>query len=319
MGKYEENYTRYLNYYLKRIREKYPNLSDAKLDEEKRREEDFYRSMPILHSTSIDNIDSILKTGLQSFRKRGASNYSRSAIFEVDHLYGLDSYVFANIGKIPPYGSDKTRVTLVISDEVCTSENFFTFRDLAMSIHFSGNDIYLMQEANRIRVQYNDSRLPLNQIWSILGLNSLASRELNGKRKTFPYAIDPDFMHQNGGIPEIKIGSVSPDKILGFIIKGTMSDSLRGELEAKGIDCNRILQIDSEKDELEQIIEFKGKMLQLGKMIPLKDDTTQVLTADDFRSAAENPCSMDAIAEILKKIKIAQGKDEVLKFDELGE
>lgn len=37
MGKYEENYTRYLNYYLKRIREKYPNLSDAKLDEEKRR------------------------------------------------------------------------------------------------------------------------------------------------------------------------------------------------------------------------------------------------------------------------------------------
>ena len=263
MAKYEDNYKSYLKYYLKEIHEKYPNYTDEDITYLIRNLEDFYSSLPILQSTTIDKIDMILKEGLKSYNMRSPENRKGSSIFDIDIQMGLSNYVFANIGKIPIHHSDKDRVTLLLSDDVCTEDNFFTFIDITLAYHFGGRDIYSMREKSRLLSQYPKSCLPLNKLWNILALNALASKKVIKDGDYFPYAINPDFVSENGGQPEIKIANyVGTDKIMGFIIKDTNGNELRRKLEAKGINSECILQLSDNDDKTKKLIEFKRKLLE---------------------------------------------------------
>lgn len=267
MTKYEENYQSYLDYYYKKIREKYPNYTDKDIADLIRNLEDFYSSLPIMHSTTVDKIDMILSEGLKSYNMRSSDNRKGSSIFDIDIQMGLSNYVFANIGRIPTYGSDKNRVTLLLSDDVCTEDSFFTFIDIAQMYHFDS-----IRERNRILLQYAKSTLPLNKLWNILSLNALASRRGIEGDNYFPFAIDPDFIHQNGGQPEIKIaGYVEPDKIMGFIVEGSNSSELRRALEAKGINSECILQLADDNDKCKKLIEFKQKLLETYKKAKISE------------------------------------------------
>lgn len=269
MKKYEDNYKMYLDYYFKKIKDKYPNSSIEELLVLINDLEKFYSSLPILHSTSIDNIDMILNEGLKSFNNRLPKNRKGSSIFDIDIEMGLSNYVFADIGRIPIYGSEDKRITLLLSDRLCTEDNYFTFIDLAMIYHFSGHDIHSMRERNRIKAQYSKSCLPLNKIWNILSLNALASRTGIQKDNFFPLAIDPDFVHQNGGHPEIKIAnSVEKDNILGFVVEGNNSEELKEKLESKGIKSECILVINPNDDKNKQLIEFKRKLVEMYERSP---------------------------------------------------
>ena len=272
MTKYEDNYQSYLDYYYKKIREKYPNYTDENIANLIRNLEVFYSSLPIMHSTSVDKIDAILREGLKSYNMRSSDNRKDSSIFDIDIKMGLSNYAFANIGRIPIYGSDKNRVTLLLSDDVCTEDNYFTFIDIAQIYHFGDNDIYSIRERSRILSQYTKSILPLNKLWNILSLNALASRRGIEDDNYFPFAIDPDFIHQNGGIPEIKIANyVEPDKIIGFIVEGSNSSELRRALEAKGINSECILQLGDNNDKYKKLIEFKQKLLETYKKAKISE------------------------------------------------
>lgn len=272
MTKYEDNYQSYLNYYYKKIREKYPNYTDEDIANLIRNLEDFYSSLPIMNSTTVDKIDTILREGLKSYNMRSPDNRKDSSIFDIDIQMGLSNYVFANIGRIPIYGSDKNRVTLLLSDDVCTEDSFFTFIDIAQMYHFGDNDIHSIRERNRILSQYTKSTLPLNKLWNILSLNAIVSRSSIEDDNYFPFAIDPDFIHQNGGQPEIKIaGYVEPDKIMGFIVEGANSDELRRALEAKGINSECILQLADNNDKCKKLIEFKQKLLETYKKAKISE------------------------------------------------
>ena len=269
MKKYEDNYKMYLDYYLKKIKEKYPNSSIEELLVLINDLEKFYSSLPILHSTSIDNIDEILIEGLKSYNMRSFDNRKDSSIFDIDIQMGLSNYVFADIGRIPIYGSEDKRIALLLSDRLCTEDNYFTFIDLAMIYHFSGHDIYSMRERNRIKAQYSKSCLPLNKIWNILSLNALASRTGIQKDNFFPLAIAPDFVHQNGGHPEIKIANlVEKDNILGFVVEGNNSKELKEKLESKGIKSECILVLNPNDDKNKQLIEFKRKLVEMYERSP---------------------------------------------------
>ena len=211
----------------------------------------------------------ILNEGLKSFNNRLPKNRKGSSIFDIDIEMGLSNYVFADIGRIPIYGSEDKRITLLLSDRLCTEDNYFTFIDLAMIYHFSGHDIHSMRERNRIKAQYSKSCLPLNKIWNILSLNALASRTGIQKDNFFPLAIDPDFVHQNGGHPEIKIAnSVEKDNILGFVVEGNNSEELKEKLESKGIKSECILVINPNDDKNKQLIEFKRKLVEMYERSP---------------------------------------------------
>lgn len=269
MKKYEDNYKMYLDYYFKKIKEKYPNSSIEELLVLINDLEKFYSSLPILHSTSVDKIDAILREGLKSYNMRSSDNRKDSSIFDIDIQMGLSNYVFADIGRIPIYGSEDKRITLLLSDRLLTEDNYFTFIDLAGIYHFSGHDIYSMRERNRIIAQYSKSCLPLNKIWNILSLNALASRTGIQKDNFFPLAIDPDFVHQNGGHPEIKIANlVEKDNILGFVVEGNNSKELKEKLESKGIKSECILVLNPNDDKNKQLIEFKRKLVEMYERSP---------------------------------------------------
>ena len=100
---------------------------------------------------------------------------------------------------------------------------------------------------------------------NILALNSVLTEtnNENGVTKPFPNAIDSDFKNKNGGIPEIKIWDfVNPNFIIGFVIE---NPELLNELVNKGISKDKVLVIDPQRDILEQLIEFKKRVLEQEK------------------------------------------------------
>ena len=114
MSDYGENYKRYKEYYLSKLREKY---TEDELRDKLKEKIDFYSSMPIMHSTQIGRLEKILEEGIQCFNARG-SNFEGSAVYDYDIQNSFSNYVFANVGRIPSYYSKDVRVGLMLSDEV---------------------------------------------------------------------------------------------------------------------------------------------------------------------------------------------------------
>lgn len=262
MSDYGENYKRYKEYYLSKLREKY---TEDELRDKLKEKIDFYSSMPIMHSTQIGRLEKILEEGIQCFNARGG-NFDGSAVYDSEIQSSFSNYVFANVGRIPSYYSKDERVGLMLSDEVdLNDESFFSFHDIALIRNFNWNDLWDVHRATKIISQEPQERMPLSKMRNILALNSVLTEtnNENGVTKPFPNAIDSDFKNKNGGIPEIKIWDfVNPNFIIGFVIE---NPELLNELVNKGISKDKVLVIDPQRDILEQLIEFKKRVLEQEK------------------------------------------------------
>ncbi|MGI8420203.1 MAG: hypothetical protein ACR2LN_06215 [Candidatus Levyibacteriota bacterium] len=263
----EENLVSYFQKYDSELVEKYGE------DEYRKKLEEIelkLRCLPIAHSTNIKDIVPILQSGLKPFSHRGEKNYAKSAIFKYDHQYGLDNYVFAEIGHCPSYGPEKGRVTILIDDSVAEqSGSFFTFHDLtgvllASEQHRQREERYTPDPyADRIKQQYYQSKLPLSAAYGILARTFLKSGKtleqfFQDKYTPFPPAYDPDFTNTNHGSPEIKIGGVvSPDKFIGYVVK---DEETRQALLVHGIAEEKIILSTDPTQEKKLIYDYKKNL-----------------------------------------------------------
>jgi len=275
----EENLLNYTQRYDAELAEKYGEDEYRKRLQEVELE---LRGLPIVHSTNSAHIGLVLQSGLKPFSHRGEKNYAKSAIFEYDHQYGLDNYVFAQIGYCPSYGPEKGRVTILMDDSIAEqSGSFFTFHDLtgillASEQHRQREGRYEPDPyADRIKKQYDKEKLPLSAIYGILARTFLKSGKtldefLQEKYSGFPPAYDPDFQNTNGGSPEIKIaGVVSPDKFIGFVVK---DEETRQSLLSQGITEDKIILSVDPTQERTLIYEYK-------RNLPPKNKISKILLA----------------------------------------
>jgi len=259
----QENLDRYFQYYDDELRQQYGQEYNERLQAM----ETDLRNLPIAHTTNIQHIEAILASGLIPFSHRGETNYSKSAIFQQDHQYGLDNYVFANIGFCPPYGPEKGRITILLDDSITEQDgSFFTFHDLVAATW--NNDPNFKAFADRIKRQFPKEKLPLRAIFGILARTFLKSGKtidkfLQERYSGFPPAYDPDFQHTNSGSPEIKIaGGVAPDKFIGYVVR---DDETRQSLLAKGIPDEKIILSTDPADEKRLIYEYKMNLSKKDK------------------------------------------------------
>lgn len=263
----EENLAKYLERYDAELTEKF---GKSEYRQKLQEMEEVLRGLPVAHSTNVDHLAAILQSGLKPFSYRGEKNYAKSAIFEYDHQYGLDNYVFAQIGYCPSYGPEKGRVTVLLDDKVSEQTgSFFTFHDLTGILLASEQrrqregryapDPY----ADRIKSQYWQEKLPLSALYEILSRTFLKSGKtleefFQDRYSGFPSAYDPDFQNTNHGSPEIKIsGAVSPDRFIGFVVK---DEETRQALLAQGIDETKIILSTDPAQEKRLIYEFKKNL-----------------------------------------------------------
>lgn len=256
---FQENLDRYFQYYDDELRQQYGQEYDEKL----RETEANLRSLPIAHTTNIQHIEQILSNGLKPFSHRGESNYSKSAIFQQDHQYGLTNYVFANIGFCPSYGPEKGRITILLDDAVTEQKgSFFTFHDLVAATW--DDDPRFRAFGERIRKQFPQEKLPLDAVFGILARTFLKSGKtmdefLQDKYSGFPKALDPDFQNTNGGSPEIKIaGAVLPNNFIGYVVR---DDETRQSLLIKGVADEKIILSTDLATEKRLIYEYKMNLL----------------------------------------------------------
>lgn len=263
----EENLAKYIKKYDTELTEKF---GANKYRQMLQKMKTVLHGLPIAHSTNVDHLGSVLQSGLKAFAHRSEKNYAKSAIFEYDHQYGLDNYVFAHVGYCPSYGPDKGRVTILLDDSVGEQEgSFFTFHDLtgillASEEHMQSEGRYAPDpHADRIKSQYWQERLPLSALYEILARTFLKSGKsleefFQDRYSAFPNAYDPDFKNCNHGSPEIKIsGVVSPDKFIGFVVT---DEQTRQALLDQGIDEKKIILSTDPTTEKRLICEYKTNL-----------------------------------------------------------
>lgn len=256
----KENLDSYFQHYDAELRQQYGQEYVEKLQVI---ETDLH-NLPIAHTTNIQHIEQILANGLKTFSHRGETNYSKSAIFQQDHQYGLDNYVFANIGFCPSYGSEKGRVTILLDDSVVEQKgSFFTFHDLVAATW--DDDPRFRAFGERIRKQFPQEKLPLSAVYGILARAFLKSGKtidefLQDRYLGFPKAYDPDFQNTNSGSPEIKIaGIVLPDNFIGYVVR---DEETRQSLLSKGVTSEEIILSTDSANDKRLIYEYKIKLLQ---------------------------------------------------------
>lgn len=256
-----QNCAKYLAQYDSELFELYGDEYQKMLQETK----ESLQSLPIAHTTNIAYINSILQQGLLPFAYRKESNYKKSAIFESDKYFGLDNYVFAEIGSCPQYGPTVGRVTILLDDSVIEQQDsFFTFHDLASILLFNENNNPFVRS---IIQQYPQEQLPLNYIYDILARTFLKSRITLEKFMdgNFPKAYDPDFQHTNSGRPEIKIsGIISPEKFIGFVV---WDEETKHSLVNHGIENSQIILLTKESNVKKEIYKFKSNFANIKKRL----------------------------------------------------
>lgn len=260
----EDNYERYFEKYQSCLislygSEYYKHFNDIK---------EKLCDLPIVHTTNIKHLDSILQLGLLPFSTRRPSSYADTAIFESDKNFGLDNFVFAKIGHCPSYGSSNGSVSILLDDSIIEQPNsFFTFYDITALILFNERNSTFLR---KVLSQLPYERLPLNKIYDILSFTFLLSGKkiedfLNSKLPNFPPAYNPDFESTNHGNPEIKIaGGVNPDKFIGFVV---WEDETKNRLINYGVPLEKIIVLSKDISEKRVLYEYKSNYVKTAKII----------------------------------------------------